>query len=805
MLDEFALCGLWVRANGLCGLGKQAPRNSLRSDRVKIEMNGDDADAVFSAVSVPGEKLDDYPSMPVEVENHGNVIKSAVFEPTIDEEVQEGKYDEVQEEVQEDTVLVIQTPELQAEATESIDMAESKEHDSTMQGEESHGTKEVIQEDTLPASSSPALEDVRALLSPTTKGDTTPFEELSPLGHDETEIFLDQGSRKTKLTNLLEGQTKENLFDSLHAGESLSLVITPSLQDRVQEYPPGKSQSPNPRKQSSPATSSETPSLEKGAAKAVVQDISSPSPSLSKAEENVTKPGPPISATTEHLPPSTPGVSGIDQGLAFSNAQSVPSSLPKGTPRASAAKLRQSKRLLAGLSPDGSPQIGTSLLRRESLRSKETPSKKRELRKTKTPKKRDTLSRRDTLQEREILQKVIAETNQDPSPGKADTATAKAQLPSSDDFIAATGQTENHEHPIDSDRGARQQPGDESATGAEGPVQISDDAKVEKDLHRAMEAIEVFQHPTDSEASGISAPDEETKTEEMKAIDNTNKMIAEAELEEVTQTVEAVQEQTEPPSRTTRSGSRYSDDTSLLRDFLNRAQASKAAKTPVLTALEAPKPQTSPRRSPRKALGPRKGNASTTKKSVNIANRPGTPPGITKVDNHDSDDTEEIGATPTSCRRSTRTRLPAPSKAAPPGAPSFIPVRRADGTDPVVLQKSQAQELAIVTRANTRRNKGQSKPPLLALKEIVPGSADSADAKQRAGENGKSVGWATTIASYQEPKEQAEEVEESKPKVRRIRGLGAANNNGNGTPGPKKTTGVMGSSNGTPARRGKAR
>ncbi len=314
-----------------------------------------------------------------------------------------------------------------------------------------------------------------------------------------------------------------------------------------------------------------------------------------------------------------------------------------------------------------------------------------------------------------------------------------------------------------------------------------------------MEAIEVFEHPTKSDAMDVSVPVSDAEAEEIKAIDKANGMIAEAELEEATQTVETAQEQTEQPSRKTRSGARFSDDTSMLRDFLNRAQASKAAKIPILTPLEAPKPQTSPRRSPRKALGPRIGDASTPQNPRDTANRPGTPPRISQTDLPDSDDGEEMSATPTSCRRSTRTRLLAPSKA-PPGAPSFIPVRRADGADPVVLQKSQAQELAIVTRANTRRNKGQSKPPLLALKELPADLAEPASAKGRV-EIAKSVGWASTLASYQGSKEEADEVEEGKGRVRRLRGLGAVN----GTPARKKTTAVVGSSKGTAARRGKIR
>jgi hypothetical protein len=118
---------------------------------------------------------------------------------------------------------------------------------------------------------------------------------------------------------------------------------------------------------------------------------------------------------------------------------------------------------------------------------------------------------------------------------------------------------------------------------------------------------------------------------------------------------------------------------------------------------------------PRKALAAVDSNSSSPKKSQEIANRPGTPPGKQKLGTSEFDEIDEGVVEPISIRRSARVRVPAPQKL-PLGTPSFIPVRRPDGTEPVVLQKSTAQELAIITRANTRRNKGQSKPADLTSK-----------------------------------------------------------------------------------------
>ena len=242
---------------------------------------------------------------------------------------------------------------------------------------------------------------------------------------------------------------------------------------------------------------------------------------------------------------------------------------------------------------------------------------------------------------------------------------------------------------------------------------------------------------------------------------------------------EISEELLEVPIGRTRSGARFSDDTNMLKEFLSRAQARKLAQ-PSSIPMSAPKPLVSPRTTPRKALAELDSNSPSTQKQRDIASRPGTPPGKGKLSAVDFDDAEEVVAEPTSCRRSTRTRSPAPSKTVP-GAPSFIPVRRADGTDPVVLQKSAAQELAIVTRANTRRNKGQAKVPSLTLQNLPTAGSDVA-AVTHGYKDAKSVGWDETLLYFYHPKGPAEAQEEIRPRVRRLRGFGGVN----GTPAAKK-------------------
>ena len=246
-------------------------------------------------------------------------------------------------------------------------------------------------------------------------------------------------------------------------------------------------------------------------------------------------------------------------------------------------------------------------------------------------------------------------------------------------------------------------------------------------------------------------------------------------------------------SRVTRSGSRFSEETNMLRDFLSRAQAQKAARD-VSASSEVPG-VANPRRSPRKPLVEIHNESPSPEKTLPVSKRPGTPPGkarleleVEEVDELDEldelDEVEEAGQQTSSCRRSTRRRLFTPARPAP-GAPSLIPVRRPEGGDKVRLQRSLAQELATITRMNTRRNRGQSKPPKVVLQNlpVEPLTLSVVSAK---GEGcGKSVGWDATLVYYQA----TSGVAPGKERQRRKRnGRVEAPGEGNGSAGLKKET-----------------
>ena len=201
------------------------------------------------------------------------------------------------------------------------------------------------------------------------------------------------------------------------------------------------------------------------------------------------------------------------------------------------------------------------------------------------------------------------------------------------------------------------------------------------------------------------------------------------------------------PTKGFRSGTRFSDDRNMLKDFLDREKARKAAKDPP-SSVSAPMPMACPRRSPRKALGEMDKNFPSPQKARDLASRPGTPPGKASLGAPEMDHVDELSPEPSSYRRSTRRQLFTPAKL-PSGGPSFIPVRRPDGADSIVLARSVAQELALVTRANTRRNKGQSKPPKITLQNLPVETLDSVAVAPHEPERTKSVDWDATLVYYQ--------------------------------------------------------
>jgi hypothetical protein len=267
------------------------------------------------------------------------------------------------------------------------------------------------------------------------------------------------------------------------------------------------------------------------------------------------------------------------------------------------------------------------------------------------------------------------------------------------------------------------------------------------------------------------------------------------------------------------------DDTAILKGFLNRVAASKAEKAAVIThrreSLKNRRDSDVIRHalaSPRKVLEDKDPNSPSkydNELTLDLSqtltlSMPGhemVSPSVDLAEREDPVDEESTRGSRRSSR-AKKSRLPAPASATPVQA-SKIAIRRADGTEHVVLKKSDAQELSLITRNNTRKNKQGAFGVTVRLMKIAVDSANlpPLDDSTRELVIGKNIRWDEQLTYYQENPETVAEAESlatpdelgmsdapaatsakppkakvsktSTPKIRRVRGLGSAN----GTPG----------------------
>jgi hypothetical protein len=264
------------------------------------------------------------------------------------------------------------------------------------------------------------------------------------------------------------------------------------------------------------------------------------------------------------------------------------------------------------------------------------------------------------------------------------------------------------------------------------------------------------------------------------------------------------------------------DDTALLKEFLNRAAASKAEKAAVLThrreSLQNRRDSDVIRHalaSPRIVLEEKDPNSPSKydneltldlSQTLTLSMEKETTPD--EVDAEDAAD----GKSGRISRRSSRTkksRLPAPASAAQAQPQtSKIAIRRVDGTEHVILKKSNTQEIATLTRANTRKNKQGAFNVTVRLLKLTLDAASLPPIDDATKELvvGKNIRWDEQLTYYQENPETLADAESlatpdelsmpdatatpvakpkakisktSTPKIRRVRGLGSTN----GTPG----------------------
>lgn len=168
------------------------------------------------------------------------------------------------------------------------------------------------------------------------------------------------------------------------------------------------------------------------------------------------------------------------------------------------------------------------------------------------------------------------------------------------------------------------------------------------------------------------------------------------------------------------------EDAALLSEFLSRAQAKRAANAAMAGVGKSEVRQrkegqvtSSPAVQSRRALEELDVNSPSMKSSTS------TPVKTDKVPESPDvgapiDDANQLASSPTVARRrSSRTKPTEQTRSLRPAVPNQIPVRRANGTEFVFLQRTEAQELALTTRKNTRRNKGNALLPRYLLQAII--------------------------------------------------------------------------------------
>ncbi|KAL4888302.1 hypothetical protein BDV59DRAFT_188777 [Aspergillus ambiguus] len=194
------------------------------------------------------------------------------------------------------------------------------------------------------------------------------------------------------------------------------------------------------------------------------------------------------------------------------------------------------------------------------------------------------------------------------------------------------------------------------------------------------------------------------------------------------------------------------EDAELLNNFLSKAKAKREAKaaaasiaqvpadakdTSQADELEVPDMPTPQRR---RALEDLNTNSPSPQKTQ-LSPSKGSP-----KKPHLEDEAQPSPQATASPRRSTRNRnakKPAPSTAAKAVRNTFS-LRRAKGTEFVFLQRTEAQELALTTRRNTRQNKGDALLPKFALADMAkqaPPPAEKEPERQGSKNAKKQVSW----------------------------------------------------------------
>jgi hypothetical protein len=187
------------------------------------------------------------------------------------------------------------------------------------------------------------------------------------------------------------------------------------------------------------------------------------------------------------------------------------------------------------------------------------------------------------------------------------------------------------------------------------------------------------------------------------------------------------------------------EETAHLLSFLHRVRSSRAARLANAEATTFLRASLSPARDDTD-LSPISPGADVSSPSKVIIEQ--TTPTKPSLAESGSSSQNETAVT----RRSKRARTPAKISTPAPGPPtSHIPFlhRRADGADTVILPKSAVQELAVITRTNTRRNRGDRNTTAQTIRNLDEEEETVIDTKASKSRRRKTVIWDETLVYFQ--------------------------------------------------------
>ncbi|KAH8428156.1 uncharacterized protein LDX57_005861 [Aspergillus melleus] len=258
----------------------------------------------------------------------------------------------------------------------------------------------------------------------------------------------------------------------------------------------------------------------------------------------------------------------------------------------------------------------------------------------------------------------------------------------------------------------------------------------------------------DKKAEHLEEPPSTESTDENVATDGTPAVApaaAPAPVEDLT---------AEQESTLVRSALRSSldgEDAALINNFLSKAKAKREAKAALVTPETEEETNTSP---PAEIEVPEMPTPPPSRRALEDLDANSPSPQkfqCSPIKGSVKDVNENDEPLPASPRRSTRSTKP--PRTTTGVVRNTFSLRRAKGTEFVFLQRSEAQELALATRKNTRNNKGESVPPKYTLQKLAQPSSDSeqvvADDDKPARKAGrpaaakKRVSWNEQLVEYE--------------------------------------------------------